>query len=71
MEIIKDYKKGDYVNLRISDDKFKGKIIRLISETKGAKPTKALIEVSSSTKKSSEVTVSEMEVSLFKLSPLT
>lgn len=71
MEIIKDYKKGDYVNLRISDDKFKGKIIRLISETKGGKPTKALIEVSSSTKKSSEVTVSEMEVSLFKLSPLT
>lgn len=65
------FKKGDYVNFRISEDKFRGRIKKLISETKEGKPTKALIEVSSSSKKSSEVNIAEMEVSLYKLSPLT
>lgn len=64
------YKIGDYVNFRIAEDKFRGRIISFISENKGDLPTKAKIEVSSSTKKSADVNVSEMEVNLSQLSPL-
>lgn len=64
------YKVGDYVDFRIAEDKFRGTILALISETKGGTPTKAKIEVSASTKKSAEVSVSIMEVNLTQLSPL-
>lgn len=64
------YRIGDYVNFRIAEDEFRGKILGFISETKGDIPTKAKIEVSASTKKSAEVNISEMEVNLTQLSPL-
>lgn len=64
------YRVGDYVNFRIAEDKFRGRIISFISENKSDVPTKARIEVSASTKKSAEVNVSEMEVNLAQLSPL-
>ena len=64
------YRIGDYVNFRIAEDKFRGRIISFIAENKNDIPTKAKIEVSSSTKKSADVSVSEMEVNLTQLSPL-
>lgn len=64
------YRVGDYVNFRIAEDEFRGKILSFVYETKGDIPTKAKIEVSASTKKSAEVNVSEMEVNLTQLSPL-
>lgn len=64
------YKIGDYVNFRIAEDKFRGRIMNFVVENKEDVPTKARIEVSASTKKSAEVNVSEMEVNLSQLSPL-
>ena len=64
------YREGDYVNLRVKNDEFRGRIIRFISESKESAPTKAEIEVSACTKKSAEVSISIMEVNLSQLSPL-
>ena len=70
MENTIQYRKGDYVDFRIADDRFRGTILKLICEDNATTPNKAIIEVSACTKKSSEVNVSVMSVNLSQLSPL-
>lgn len=70
MENVTQYKKGDYVDFRIAEDKFRGTILKLICEDNSTHPNKAIIEVSACTKKSAEVNVSIMPVNLNQLSPL-
>lgn len=65
------YKVGDYVNIKVCEDSFRGRIVKFIYEGKNdTTPSKAVLEVCSTAKKVSGVTKSTMPVSLSSLSPL-
>lgn len=65
------YEIGDYVNIKVYDDNFRGRIVKFLYEGKNdTKPSRAVVEVCSATKKVSGVTKSTMPVSLSSLSPL-
>lgn len=65
------YMVGDYVNIKVYDDNFRGRIVKFLYEGKNdTTPTKAVVEVCSTAKKVSGVTKSTMPVALSSLSPL-
>lgn len=65
------YKVGDYVNIKVCEDNFRGRIVKFLYEGKNdTTPSKAVLEVCSTAKKVSGVTKSTMPVSLSSLSPL-
>ena len=68
------YVVGDYVNIKVSkvcDDVFRGRIVKFLYKGKNdTVPTQALVEVCNISKKSNEVTKSQMPVAISSLSPL-
>lgn len=65
------YEVGDYVNIKVYDDNFRGRIVKFLYEGKNdVKPSRAVVEVCSATKKVSGVTKSTMPVAISSLSPL-
>jgi hypothetical protein len=69
-EKLTGYLAGDYVNIRVDTDFFRGRIVKFLYSGKSTTPSQALVEVCSTIKKVSGVSKTEMAIPLSSLSPL-